>query len=187
MNVGKVAGIALCLLLTPAIQGCLGVAATMVAHDRRTTGTYIDDQLIGLKISAAIAEDERMRKQTHINATSFNGFVLLTGEAPGESLRNRAAEIARSIPTVRVVQNEIVLRAPSSLFARAIDSVVTGKVKAALLEDKEINAAQVKVVTERGVVYLMGLLTHAEADRVAKITRHVVGVQQVVKAMEYIR
>ena len=127
-----------------------------------------------------------MASQGHINATSFNGFVLLTGEAPGDSLRTRVTEIARDTPSVRAVQNEIVLMAPSSLMARASDALVTARVKIALLQDKELDAAKVKVVTERGTVYLMGLLSQDEADRATEIARRVGGVQSVVKVIEYI-
>ena len=112
--------------------------------------------------------------------------MLLTGEAPGESLRTRITEIARSIDKVRGVQNEIALLAPSTLLARAGDTLVTGKVKAALFRDKEISAGRVKVVTERGVVYLMGLLRQEEVDRATEIARRVAGVQRVVKVMEYV-
>jgi len=184
MKIGKAAGLAICLLCAPAIQGCLTVAATAAIQDRRTTGSYIDDQLTELQILAALAENEYIRKQTRINATSFNGLVLLTGEAPGKSLRTRATEIARGIPMVHAVRNEIVLRAPSSLLTRASNSVVTGRVKIALLQDEGINAAQVKVVTERGVVYLMGLLKQVEVDRATQIVRRVPGVQGVVKVIE---
>ena len=174
------------------IQGCIGVlvpgAATGVVatQDRRTPGTLIDDELIEGKVASAIAEDVLLSDQTHVNATSFNGIVLLTGEAPGESLRTRITEIARSIDKVRGVQNEIALLAPSTLLARAGDALVTGKVKAALFRDKEISAGRVKVVTERGVVYLMGLLRQEEVDRATEIARRVAGVQRVVKVMEYI-
>jgi osmotically-inducible protein OsmY len=192
MKASKAAGIAIFLLGVPVIQGCFGVIATgtaasaVAAQDRRTPGTFIDDELIELKVLAAILDDERMSSQTHINATSVNGLVLLTGEAPGESLRTRITEIARGITKVRAVQNEIALEAPSTLIARASDTVVTGKVKAALLQDRELNAVQVKVVTEGGIVYLMGLLKPDEADRATEISRRVAGVQRVVKVMEYI-
>ena len=192
MRVCKAAGIAICLICVPAIQGCFGVAATgtvvggVASQDRRTPGNYIDDEYIELKVLAAIRQDKSMASQTHVNVTSFNGRVLLTGEAPGESLRERITEIARSASSVRAVQNEIALRAPSTLLARTSDSLVTGKVKLALFQDEEINAAQVKVVTERGSVYLMGLLRQDEADRAAEIARRVSGVQRVVKVMEYI-
>ena len=192
MKASKAAGIAIFLLGVPVIQGCVGVIATgtaasaVAAQDRRTPGTFIDDELIELKVLAAILDDERMSRQTHINATSVNGLVLLTGEAPGESLRTRITEIARGITKVRAVQNEIALEAPSTLIARASDTIVTGKVKAALLQDRELNAVHVKVVTEGGIVYLMGLLKPDEADRATEISRRVAGVQRVVKVMEYI-
>ena len=195
MNIRMLAGIAICLLCVPAIQGCaelatatVGVTArSVVIDDRRTPGTFIDDGLIELKLHAAIAEDETLKSQTHINATSYNGLVLLTGEAPGESLRTRAAELARHIPKVRGVQNEIALGAPTSLLTRTSDTVTTGKVKAALFASNRTNAEQVKVVTERGIVYLMGLLSEEEANRAASVARRVPGVQGVVKVIEYIQ
>ena len=196
MKVCKTAGVALCLLCVPVIQGCIGALApgaaatgavgVVATQDRRTPGTFIDDELIELKVASAIAEDVLLSDQTHVSATSFNGIVLLTGEAPGESLRTRITEIARGIDKVRGVQNEIALLAPSTLLARMGDALVTGKVKAALFRDKEISAGRVKVVTERGVVYLMGLLRQEEADRATEIARRVAGVQRVVKVMEYV-
>ena len=192
MKLGKTAGIAILLLCVPAIQGCVGVAATgtaagaVASQDRRTTGTIVDDEIIELKVRAAIHADETLASQTHVSVTSFNGIVLLTGEAPGESLRSRVVEIARDVPKVRSVQSEIALQAPSSLLARTGDSVVTGKVKAALLANDALRGIRVKVVTERGTVYLMGLLSQAEADRAADIARRVAGVQRVVKVLEYI-
>ena len=192
MKVDNAAKIVICLLCVLAIQGCVGVVATGAAvgavatQDRRTPGTYIDDELIELKLLAAVSRNESLKSQSHVNATSFNGLVLLTGETPGESLRSQVAEIARGIPKVRGVQNEIALKAPSSLLARTNDTAVTGNVKAALFKDENVNAAQVKVVTERGVVYLMGLLRQDEADRATEVVRRVAGVQRVVKVMEYI-
>lgn len=197
MKVCKTAGVALCLLCVPMIQGCIGAltpgavgavgaGGAVASRDRRTPGAFIDDELIELKVGSAIAGDVLLSDQTHINATSFNGIVLLTGEAPGESLRTRITEIVRGIDKVRGVQNEIALLAPSTLLARAADALVTGKVKAALFRDKEISAGRVKVVTERGVVYLMGLLRQEEVDRAAEIARRVGGVQRVVKVVDYV-
>ena len=190
MRVCTAAGIAICLLFVPVIQGCLGVATGtaftgVVMQDRRTPGKYIDDEVIELNVLASILDDEAILNQTHVNATSYNGLLLLTGEAPGESLRNRIVGIARGIPGVRAVQNEIALQAPSTLAARASDSLVTARVKVALLAVDEIRAVQIKVVTERGTVYLMGLLRQDEADRATEVARRVAGVQRVVKAMEY--
>ena len=192
MKVYKAAAIAVSLICVAALQGCVGVAATgaafggVAAQDRRTPGKLVDDEYIELKVLGAISEDGAMASQTHVNATSFNGLVLLTGEAPGESLRDRIVEITRTTPGVQAVQNEIALQAPSTLVARTSDTLVTGKVKLALLGDGQVNAAQVKVVTARGTVYLMGLLKQHEADRATEIARRVPGVQRVVKVIEYI-
>ena len=192
MKVCRAAAIAVWLVCLTALQGCVGVAATgtavggVAAQDRRTPGNLVDDEYIELKVLAAIREDRTMASQTHVNATSFNGLVLLTGEAPGESLRDRIVEITRGMPGVQAVQNEIALQAPSTLVARTSDTLVTGKVKLALLRDGKLNAARVKVVTERGTVYLMGLLRQHEADRATEISRRVSGVQRVVKVIEYI-
>ena len=192
MKIDKVIGIALCVLCVPVIQGCIGVAAVgvgtgaAVAQDRRTPGSYIDDGLIEQKVRAAIRGEEILRDRSHVNVTSFNGLVLLTGQAPGESLRNRVTEIARDIPKVRAVQNEISLGAPSSIASRTSDSWITAKVKTSMFTDKALNATLVKVVTENGVVYLMGLIKQSEGERAAEIARRVGGVQRVVKVMEYL-
>jgi len=182
----------LSLICVATLPGCIGVAATgaavggVVAQERRTPGNLVDDGYIELKVRAAIRKDEDMADQIHINATSFNGLVLLTGEAPGKSLRDRIVEITRGTPGVRAVQNEIALQAPSTLVARTNDTLVTGRVKLALLGEKGLEAARVKVVTERGIVYLMGLLKQHEADRATETVRRVPGVQRVVKVIEYI-
>ena len=192
MKVRKTAAMAVALVCVATLQGCAGVTATgaaiggVAAQDRRTPGSFVDDEYIELKVLFAIREDEAMASQTHVNATSMNALVLLTGEAPGESLRDRIVEIARSTPGVRAVQSEIALKAPSTLVARTSDTLVTGKVKLALFRHPELNAARVKVVTERGTVYLMGLLRQDEADRATEIARRVPGVQRVVKVIEYI-
>jgi osmotically-inducible protein OsmY len=192
MRVCKAAGIAFCLFVVPVIQGCFGAAATGTAvggitmQDRRTPGKYIDDEIIELNVLSSLLADERILNQTHVNATSYNGLVLLTGEAPGDSLRKRIVEVARVVRGVRAVHNEIALQAPSTLAARAADSLLTGKVKIALLARNNVRAVHVKVVTERGIVYLMGLLRQDEADRATEIARRVAGVKRVVKVMEYI-
>ena len=197
MDLGKTTVVAICILCVPAIQGCAGVvaagaAAGAVAQDRRTPGTYIDDQLIERGMLSAMRKDEALWSRIHVNATSINGRVLLTGEAPGESLRSRihdvAREAGRTIPGIREVQNMIVVAAPSSLLSRSNDSLITSKVKAALFGNRALNlkALHVKVVTERRTVYLMGLLTRDEAEQATEIARRVAGVRRVVKFMEYI-
>ena len=173
------------------LQGCaIGVGAgaatgAAIAYDRRTTGTMVDDELIEFKVIDAIRRDQQLWNQIHLNATSFNNIVLLTGEAPTEELRGRTGSLIRDIPKVRRVQNEIAIAAPSSMLSRSSDTWITGKVKTNMLtNDRE--SARIKVITENGSVYLMGLVTRAEADAATEIARKVSGVQRVVKVFEYI-
>lgn len=168
-----------------AVGAGAAVGAT-VAYDRRSTGTLIDDQLIELKSLKELGRDRAINDQAHVSATSYNNMVLLTGEAPNEALRTRAGKIIEEIPKVRGVYNELTLAAPSSLLTRSSDSVVTGKVKSSLIRDDKIDAGRIKVVTENGTVFLMGLVTRAEGTRSTEISRRVGGVQRVVKLFEYI-
>ena len=179
------------LLSTSYLSGCavgVGVSAATgaaVVYDRRTTGTMVDDELIEFKVIDAISEDKELWSQIHFNATSFNNNVLLTGESPTEALRDRTSSLVRKIPKVRNVHNEMTIAAPSSLLSRSSDTWITGKVKTNLLINNK-NSAHIKVVTENGSVYLMGLVTRAEADAATEIARQVSGVQRVVKVFEYI-
>tara|TARA_Y100001934_G_C12230707_1_gene715261 strand:- start:139 stop:714 length:576 start_codon:yes stop_codon:yes gene_type:complete len=174
------------------IQGCAAVlgagAATgaAVANDRRTVGTMLDDQTIEFKVLDALRSDDDLWQQTHVNGTSVNNIVLLTGEAPTDELRQRIETLVHQIPKVRRVHNEIVIGAPSSLLTRSSDSWITGKVKTNLLTTDIQEATQIKVVTENGSVYLMGLVTQAEASRATDVARAVGGVQRVVKVFEYL-
>jgi len=174
------------------IQGCAAVigagAATgaAVASDRRTVGTMLDDQTIEFKVLDALRSDDELWQQTHVNGTSVNNIVLLTGEAPTDELRQRIETLVHQIPKVRRVHNEIVIGAPSSLLTRSSDSWITGKVKTNLLTTDIQEATHIKVVTENGSVYLMGLVTQAEASRATDVARAVGGVQRVVKVFEYL-
>lgn len=164
-----------------------GAAATAsIAMDRRTTGTAIDDETIEFKVEEAWGADAELHAQGHFNATSFNGMLLMTGEVPSETLRQRAELLASQVNKVREVHNEMRVAAPSSLPSRSSDAWVTGKVKSALLNAESVDSLHVKVVTEAGVVYLMGLVTHEEADAATDVARRVDGVQRVVKVFEYI-
>ena len=182
-----------CLLILSVIllNGCAAVAVTgvaagaTVAADKRTTGTVIEDQMIELKASEAIFSDKELRESTHVNVTSFNTVVLVTGEAPTEELRDRIIEIVRNIEKVTSVHNEITIAAPSSFMSRSSDSVITSKVKAKLVADKTASALDTKVVTEKGVVYLMGLLPREKADAATEIARTTGGVQKVVRLFQY--
>ena len=181
------------LLLLPVaiLQGCATAVVTgaatgaTLAVERRTTGTVIDDQAIELKAAKAIFEDKAFNEQTHINVTSYNGIALLTGEALTEDLKQQATRMVQAIPKVRRVHNELSVAAPSGITSRSSDTWITSKVLAKLAADENINHFHVKVVTENSIVYLMGLLTHAEAERVVDVVRTSAGVQRVVKIFEY--
>ena len=174
------------------LQGCAAAvgagAATgaAVAYDRRTAGTMLDDQVIEFKVLDVLRADDELWQQTHINGTSLNNIVLLTGEAPTDALRSRVESLVHQIPKVRRVHNEIVIGAPSSLLTRSGDSWITGKVKTNLLRSNIEDAGRIKVVTENGSVYLMGLVTQAEAGKATELVRSVGGVQRVVKVFEYL-
>jgi osmotically-inducible protein OsmY len=183
----------LALLLVPIVllQGCapavVGGAATgaSVAYDRRTTGTVIDDQGIEFKASYALFNNKEIYDQSHINVTSYNGVVLLTGETPSESLKQKVTAEVKRIPKVRRIHNELAIAAPSALPSRSSDGWITSKIKAKMTTDEQTDPFHVKVVTERGIVYLMGMLSRAEADRAVNLVKNTAGVQRVVKIFEY--
>lgn len=173
-----------------ALCGCVALAggavagSAMVAMDRRSSGTQLDDQAIELR--AAVAIDETIGQRGHVNATSYNRVVLLTGEVPTEADRAKIeAEIAK-VENVRTVLNELAVMPNSTLSQRANDTIITGKVKTAIFDTKELQVVSVKVVTERGVVYLMGRVTEVESMVAAQVVRGVGGVQRVVKVFEII-
>ncbi len=182
----------LILLVLLTLNGCaaavLGGAATgaAVAHDRRTAGTVIEDQSIELKAGQALRDDQEINESAHINVTSYNLVVLVSGEAPNESVRERIINIVRDIPKVTHVYNELTIGSPSTLTSRSSDTLITSKVKTRLFGLENFDATRVKVVTEKGVVYLMGLLTKEESDRVTEAARRVGGVQKVVKLFQYV-
>lgn len=180
--------VAVCLFL---LQGCaaivVGGAATgaAVIHDQRTTGTVIEDQAIELKAASAIYKDKELRSKTHINFTSYNNILLVTGEAPDEGLRDRIIEKVGNIEKVRHVYDEVAISAPSSLTSRSSDSLLTASVKTKLFTIRDFDATRIKVVSENGIVYLMGLVTQREGGIAAEVTRRVKGVRKVVKLFEY--
>ena len=182
-------------LITSLLGGCAAVVVTgaatgaNAAHDRRTLGAYIDDEGIELKARLAITEDKDLYSQTHVNIISVNGVVLLVGQAPTEAMRLKIEELTREIEKVRVVHNEMTIAAPNSYMTRSSDSLITAKVKGSLFGIKGhegFDPTRVKVVTENGVVYLMGILYRSEADAVATKASRVSGVQKVVKLFEYL-
>lgn len=173
------------------IQGCAGLViaggatAGAMANDPRTSGAYIDDESIEWKIIDVLYQDEQIDEQTHLNATSYNGIVLLTGEIPNQEMRVKINEKIRSLQGVRQLHDETSIAAPSSMMSRSGDTWITSKVKTAMLTGDTDMGARTKVVTDKGVVYLMGMVSPQEADKLTDIARRVGGVQKVVKVFEY--
>jgi osmotically-inducible protein OsmY len=175
--------------LTP-LGGCvpliLGgtVMGALVSTDRRTSGAQLEDQRI--ELHAARLMRAHWGERVHINITSYNRQVLLTGEVPGAQDKQMAEKIMSQVENVRAVVNELGVLGHSTLAQRSTDTLITGRVKARLLEAKGVLANAFKVVTERGVTYLMGRVTQREADRATDIARSTEGVQKVVRVFEII-
>jgi osmotically-inducible protein OsmY len=171
------------------LQGCfpafvgVGAGAVMSAADRRTTGAQVEDEGIELKTKGRIGE--RYGDRVHVDVTSFNRAVLLTGEAPEERIKTDIEKIALAVPNVRGVTNEIEIAGVPSAPARANDGYLTAKVKGRFLDADKFNPIHVKVVSEAGVVYLMGIVTEQEAADAVEIARTTGGVRKVVKIFEF--
>lgn len=181
------------VLLLPLVflQGCATAVITgaatgaSIVHDRRTAGSVIDDQGIEFKAASALYRNKTIYNQSHINVTSYNGTVLLTGEALTEQLKQQIYDLVRIIPKVRTIHNELIIAAPSALPSRSSDTWITSKVKAKITAEKDLDPFYIKVVTEHGIVYLMGVVTREEAQKSVQIVSNSAGVQRVVKIFEY--
>jgi len=187
----KVMGVLLAMLLisgcAPLLLGGAAVGVGVAAHDRRTTGTLVDDQSIEVKIHNAL--NRQLPPGNRIGVTSYNAAVLLTGITASEATRQQAEMIARGITPVKEVYNELAVGSSKTSFsAQSNDSLLTTRVKAILFKIRiqDFDPTRVKVVTEGGVVYLMGLVRKNEADAAANTASQVSGVKQVVTLFEYI-
>ena len=174
----------------PLIHGCAplvvgGAAATgvVVAEDRRTVGTITEDQGIEIKTSNRVGDG--VKGSIHVNVTSYNRAVVLTGEVPDAAARAQAERIARSVENVRFVYNELAIAPVTPLSSRTNDTIITSKVKARFVDGRTFSAVHVKVVTENGVVYLLGLVKKQEAADATEIARTTSGVTKVVRLFEY--
>lgn len=181
------------LLVAPGaglLQGCAAVVAggamttAAVVADQRTTGTILDDRMIESKANDFFQADGAIAQQAHLNVTSYNGMVLVVGQAPTEELRARALEYVSRVAKVRHVYNEVTIGAPIPALERTNDGLITTKVKSKLITISDISTNDITVTTETGVVYLMGLLDQATGDAVAEVVAGVSGVQKVVKLFE---
>jgi osmotically-inducible protein OsmY len=175
------AGLGAC---APLMVGGAVVGTTLVAIDRRTSGIQLEDQNIELKAGPR-ARTAGGGDAAHVNVTSYNRLVLLSGEVPTEAARRAAEQAAAQVENVRSIVNELAVAGVSSLTSRSNDAILTGRVKAAFIDGGPPTQA-VKVVTERGVVYLMGRVTEREAERATQSARRVPGVQKVVRVFETI-
>ncbi len=180
------------LVMVLLIQSCAaiivgGVASTaVVTTDRRTTGVFIEDENIEIKTNARLSENKDLEDKSHINVISYNGVVLLVGQTPTIELKRIAGEIARNVPSVKRVHNELRIAAPNNLITRSSDSYITSKIKTKMTFEKNFDSTAFKVVTENGEVFLMGLVTKDEAETAIAIAKNVDGVQKVIDVMEYI-
>jgi len=178
----------LLLLLQACVPVAVGGAAAgaAAAHDRRTLGAMIDDENIELKAAATIGQDADLKKLVHVNVTSMNGIVLLTGEAATTEARDQILTHVRAVNGVRRITNELRITEPSPFGDRSKDSLITSAVKSRFLVSQNLDSTRVKVVTEASVVYLLGLVTHAEGDLAADRAATIEGVERIVKVFEYI-
>ena len=186
LHLKLIAGIAGAAALA-SLSGCVPLVATgigtaaMMADDRRTAGIMVEDESIENKILQRVGQ----RPNVHLNATSFNRIVLLTGEAPSAEVRADIERIARAVENVRNVQNEVAIAQPTTLTLRSNDSLLTSSIKARFVDANKFHANHVKVVTENSVVYLMGMVKRQEAQDAAEVARTTGGVHRVVRVFEY--
>ena len=188
--VTKVARLAALVICIPLLGGCVGAAvvgagagALMIA-DRRTSEVYIADQ--GLELRANSRISEKYGDKVHVNATSYNRMMLLTGEVPTAEIKADVEKIAAGVTDVKSVANELAIAAPSSFGTRSNDSYITSKVKARFIDTGKFSANVVKMVTEAGVVFLLGIVTQAEADAAVEVARTTGGVLKVVRVFEIV-
>jgi len=188
-NPGLALAVTALVAVLPFVTGCVpAVIATgatvgvMSAQDRRSTGVQTDDE--GMEWKAAQSVPERYAAASHLNFTSFNQRLLITGEVPSEEARAAIGEQAAKVLGVKDVINETAIAPASSLSARSNDSYITSKVKARLVDEKNISANHIKVVTENGIVYLMGIVTEREAKVAVAVARTTEGVRKVVNVMQ---
>ncbi len=184
MTINRLSLLALTLCL--GLSGCSSVLTATrdgpINDDQgtRTLGSKIDDSVIETKVAV------NLDAASHIVVSSYNGIVLLAGQTPREDLKAKAEQAASSVQRVKKVNNELQILQPSSLAARSNDTWLTSKIKAQMLTDNTIPGSRIKVITENGIVYLMGLVTQQEATRATNLVQGVGGVQKIVKLFEYI-
>lgn len=189
----RLISIAVAFLCVINLTGCASIMASMSdpghidePKNTRTFGTYVEDQNIEVKFKANLYNADERYENAHFSIVSYNRIVLIVGQVPSQDLLERATRIGEKIRMVRKVHNEMTVGKPTSLATRVNDSWITAKIKAHMLATKDFPASKVQVITEDGVVYLMGLLTESDANWAVDIVRQVYGVKKIVKIIEYI-
>jgi osmotically-inducible protein OsmY len=184
------AKVILCIAVITQVTACFpivaggAVAGGAMAADRRTSGIYIEDEDIELK--GVKKMETNLGENAHVNVTSYNRNVLLTGEVPDEAAKAKAEALLREIENIRAITNDIAIGPKSSLSSRSNDTYITSKVKTKFVTENKFQANYVKVVTENSAVYLLGIVNKAEADAAVEIARNTDGVSKVVKVFEYL-
>lgn len=178
--------------ITLLLQSCIfvagaaaGAAAVAVVYDHRSIEKIAQDTKIASRAAEKIRAVPDLRDNTHISVTCFNQVVLLTGEATTPEYRQQAEELVKADPRIKRIYNQITIKGPTSSLSRASDSWITAKIKTQMLATKGLKSGTIKVVTENGTVYLMGIVSHYQADITVNIARQVSGVQKVVKIFQY--
>jgi osmotically-inducible protein OsmY len=171
------------VLLIAVASGC---ASDSSDSRNRSAGSYIDDKVINHKVVSAIEDASPILADSHFDVYSFNGSVLLVGQIPSEELRTLAAQTAANVPNVRRVYNETTVGPNIGFTAHASDAAITSKVKSQLWAQESIKDSHMVVLTEAGIVYLMGIVSHEQADLAAKVAQNIDGVQKVVRLFEYL-
>lgn len=169
------------------ILAALAVTLTLAGCGSRSIGNKIDDQFLGPEVASRIsnAHADLTSPTSRIVVTSYNGVILLAGQTPRSELKDLAAQTARAVQGVKKVYNELQVQRPASLLARSNDSLLTTKIKTQMIADSSVPSARIKVITENGIVYLLGLVTREEADAATRVVQSVSGVQKVIRLFEY--
>lgn len=183
----------LIITLTFLLQGCfvvmggaaVGAASTAILYDNRDFHTMLNDETISRQIATAINSHEAIRSQCHIVISTYHGIVLLAGQAPTTALKTQIQILAKQQPHIKRLYNEIQIEGPTTMLTRSSDTWITTKTKTALLNTPKLKSGNLKVITENGTVYLMGILTREQAKLAVQTTRTIGGVQKVVTVFQY--
>lgn len=174
-----------CLIALLALGGCAS-NGSQENYAERTPGAKVEDSTIQKKIYQDLTATDARYGDAHVNVDSYNSNVLLTGQVPSDELKQRAGEIARNVRSVRQVHNELTVSANTPISQRMTDTWITGRIKANLAANENVDANLIRVITENGTVYLMGMVTQEQASEVVGAASGVGGVQRIVKVFEYL-